>query len=84
MGKNIFDSLDYLTANIMLPLGGLLVAIFAGWTMKRTTVEKELNMVSYGVYVLWTITVRLISPAAVIVVMIWTLFQEQIKSMMGW
>ncbi len=84
MGKNFFDSLDYLTANIMLPLGGLLVAIFAGWTMKRTTVEKELNMASYGVYALWTITVRLISPAAVIVVMIWTLFQEQIKAMLGW
>lgn len=84
MGKNFFDSLDYLTANIMLPLGGLLVAIFAGWTMKRTTVEKELNMASYGVYALWTITVRLISPAAVIIVMIWTLFQEQIKAMLGW
>jgi NSS family neurotransmitter:Na+ symporter len=84
MGKNFFDSLDYLTANIMLPLGGLLVAIFAGWTMKRTTVEKELNMASYGLYVLWTITVRLISPAAVIIVMIWTLFQEPIKAMLGW
>ncbi|MBV1869513.1 MAG: sodium-dependent transporter, partial [Gammaproteobacteria bacterium] len=84
MGKNIFDSLDYLTANIMLPLGGLLVAIFAGWTMKRTVVEKELNMSSYGLYALWTITIRLVSPAAVIIVMTWTLFQEQIKAILGW
>ncbi|MBV1871226.1 MAG: sodium-dependent transporter, partial [Gammaproteobacteria bacterium] len=84
MGKNIFDSLDYLTANIMLPLGGLLVAIFAGWTMKRTIVEKELNMSSYALYALWTITIRLVSPAAVIIVMAWTLFQEQIKAILGW
>ena len=84
MGKNIFDSLDYLTANIMLPLGGLLVAIFAGWTMKRTIVEKELNMSSYALYATWTIIVRLVSPAAVIVVMVWTLFSEQIKAMLGW
>ena len=30
-----FDFLDYLTSNIMLPLGGLMIAIYAGWLMKR-------------------------------------------------
>ncbi len=79
-GKNFFHSLDFITANIMLPLGGLLIAIFAGWIMKRTVVEKELNMSSYGLYALWTIVLRLVSPVAVLVVMLWALFQEQIKT----
>lgn len=79
-GKDFFHSLDFITANIMLPLGGLLIAIFAGWIMKRTVVEKELNMSSYGLYALWTIVLRLVSPVAVLVVMLWALFQEQIKT----
>lgn len=79
-GKDFFHSLDFITANIMLPLGSLLIAIFAGWIMKRTVVEKELNMSSYGLYALWTIVLRLVSPAAVLVVMLWALFQEQIKT----
>ena len=29
------DLLDYLTANILLPLGGLLIALFVGWISKR-------------------------------------------------
>ena len=84
MGKNFFDSLDYLTANIMLPLGGLLVAIFAGWIMRRTTVEKELNMHSYLLYAAWTIVIRLVSPIAVVMVLIWALFAEPIKAMLDW
>jgi NSS family neurotransmitter:Na+ symporter len=79
-GKDFFHSLDFITANIMLPLGGLLIAIFAGWIMKRTVVEKELNMSSYGLYALWTVVLRLVSPAAVLIVMLWALFQEQIKT----
>ena len=31
MGMNFFDFLDHLTANIMLPLGGFFIAIFAAW-----------------------------------------------------
>jgi len=82
-GMNFFDSLDYLTANIMLPLGGLLIAIFAGWSMRRSTVQKELNMDSFLLYNLWTVVVRLVAPAAVIVVIAWTLFHEQIVIILG-
>lgn len=82
-GMNFFDSLDYLTANIMLPLGGLLIAIFAGWSMRRSTVQKELNMDSFLLYNLWTVVIRLVAPAAVIVVIAWTLFHEQIVIILG-
>lgn len=83
-GKTIFDALDYLTANIMLPVGGLAIAIFSGYTMKRTTVQKELGFKSYGVYVAWTLAIRFVAPISVFVVLVWTLFNVQIKALLGW
>ena len=40
---NWFDNIDYLTSNIMLPLGGLLITIFAGWVMCRNSTADELG-----------------------------------------
>ncbi len=65
--KTFFDTLDYLTANIMLPLGGLFIAIFAGWLMHRQSSEEELATWSW-VYGLWRLLVRFVTPLAVIIV----------------
>jgi len=64
----IFDLLDYLTANIMLPLGGLLIAIFAAWKMSRASTVDELGMGDRFFYPLWRFLVRYITPVAVIIV----------------
>ncbi len=64
---NFFDTLDGLTANIMLPAGGLFIAIFAGWLMKSQTSKSELNTTESG-YNIWLILVRFVAPAAVMVV----------------
>lgn len=62
-----FDTLDYLTANIMLPLGGLFIAIFAAWVMHEKSTRDELA--TYPViYNAWRVLVRYITPIAVIVV----------------
>jgi NSS family neurotransmitter:Na+ symporter len=66
--KSIFDLLDYLTANIMLPLGGLLIAIFAAWKMTRESSMDELAMGDRFFYPLWRFLVRYITPVAVIIV----------------
>jgi NSS family neurotransmitter:Na+ symporter len=66
--KTLFDLLDYLTANIMLPLGGLLIAIFAGWKMSRAATVDELKMGDRFFYPLWRFLVRYITPIAVIIV----------------
>lgn len=41
-GLSLFDALDFLTANIMLPMGGLLTCIFVGWRMDRTLFQRQL------------------------------------------
>lgn len=40
-GKGFFDLFDYLTAKIMLPVGGMFIAIYAGWFMDRSAVYEE-------------------------------------------
>ncbi|KEQ02208.1 hypothetical protein SASC598J21_000090, partial [Snodgrassella alvi SCGC AB-598-J21] len=40
-GKNIFDSLDYLTSKLMLPLTGLGTIVFAGWMMNQERIRQE-------------------------------------------
>jgi NSS family neurotransmitter:Na+ symporter len=66
--STVFDLLDYLTANIMLPLGGLLIAIFAAWKISRASSVEELGMGQRFFYPLWRFLVRYITPIAVIIV----------------
>lgn len=62
-----FDILDYLTANIMLPLGGLFIALFAAWVMQKESSREELA--TYPViYKSWRFLISYITPVAVIVV----------------
>ncbi len=65
-GLGFFDLVDYLTANIMLPLGGILIAIFAGWAWGNG-VKKEMLAGSgqETLYKVWLWTVRIIAPIAV-------------------
>ncbi len=67
-GKTLFDLLDFLTASIMLPLGGLAIAIFSVWVMGRDASRDELDMGDGLAYRLWRFLVRYITPVAVIIV----------------
>lgn len=67
-GKTFFDIMDYLTANIMLPLGGLLIAIFAGRCMSRSSSVDEFSMGDGLIYKTWWLLIRYITPVAVVIV----------------
>ena len=67
-GLNFFELLDYLTANIMLPLGGLFIALFAGRVMLKQHSEAELALENPQHYVVWKFLVSYIAPAAVFIV----------------
>ena len=74
--SEVFDTLDFITANIMLPLGGLLIAIFVGWKLGYTRVRKEVTGVNNGLFNVWFVVLRFITPIGVIVV-----FYESIKGL---
>ncbi|MEN8177448.1 MAG: sodium-dependent transporter [Pseudomonadota bacterium] len=66
-GMTFFDLLDYLAANIMLPMGGLLIAVFAGWVMTSQSSKDEFAMRGFT-YRLWWVLIRFVSPLAVVLV----------------
>jgi NSS family neurotransmitter:Na+ symporter len=68
-GKTIFDGLDYLTANILLPLGGLLISVFVGWFMKDEFVKEEFKLTE-GQFNFVMVLLRYVAPIAIIFVFI--------------
>ena len=72
-GKTPFDLLDYLTANIMLPLGGLLVALFTGWAMTKESSREALQMDDGPGYDIWRLLVRYVAPIGVTIVFFYNL-----------
>ena len=64
-GMSFFDILDKLTSNILLPLGGLLIAIFAVWIMSEKSTRDELAISHEKAYPLWRFLLRYITPIAI-------------------
>jgi neurotransmitter:Na+ symporter, NSS family len=62
--RTLFELIDYLASNIMLPVGGLMVALMAGWALSRETVMRELGIGSGRGFKLWYATIRYIVPLA--------------------
>ncbi len=64
-----FDLLDSFTSKVMLPLGGLLMAIFVGFIVKKRIVIEELEM-NQTLFNFWRFIIRFIAPVAVTLIFI--------------
>ena len=67
-GKTFFDFCEFLSTTVMLPLGGLLIAIFAGWRMSRANTREELGLNDGVMYAAWRFLVRYIAPLGVMII----------------
>lgn len=74
-GLAFFDLMDFLTANIMLPLGGVLIAVFVGWRMARGSSVEELAMGDGVAYRTWYLLIRFVAPAGVSLVLVYQLYK---------
>lgn len=63
MDKNIFDLFDYLTAKVLLPLGGCLIALFFGWAWHGSTSKVWKTKSLSSQMVLWS--TRILAPLAI-------------------
>jgi len=68
-GKTIFDTIDFITTNIMLPLGGLFMAIFFGWLLTKKQVQDELNLKKIKLVIFLNV-LKYITPIAVSIVFV--------------
>ena len=70
-GLSIFDSLDYLTANIMLPLGGFFTCIFVGWRLDRQVLKDQITnngALKFRIYNLFIFLLRYICPVILLMI----------------
>ena len=71
--KTPFELIDYLVTNVMMPLGGMFYALFAGWWLSKDTSVQELGLGEGVVYRLWLFLVRFVAPLAVAAVFVYNL-----------
>ena len=69
-GNNFNDALDYFSTKVLLPLGGLLIAVFAGWAMHKSATRDELGTLTVLGYETWHFLIRFVVPLALAVIFI--------------
>ena len=70
-GMSLMDFFDQLTANIMLPLGGMLTCLFVGWYIPRQLVRDEFTnggTLSARLFPVYLFAVRYVCPLCILLV----------------
>lgn len=68
LGDNFLDQMDYITANIFLPLGGLIIALFMGWGWKKTDALRDSDFGESTIGIVWIWLLRIVAPIAVLLI----------------
>ena len=76
MGFNFFDFLDFLTANIMLPISGLFITLFVAYVINSEIVSFEMQGTSGVILNLWRTAIRFIAPFAISLVFIMGVYDK--------
>ena len=69
-GHTLFDWMDLLSANVLLPIGGLLIMIFLGFIMKKSDIEDELQQGSKSIKntMAYITVTKFVAPVAIAIV----------------
>ncbi|MDT8407986.1 MAG: sodium-dependent transporter [Wenzhouxiangellaceae bacterium] len=69
-GKGIMDAIDFVASNILLPIGGLLTAVFAGWVLSNQITREELDeKMPNWAFAAWLWLTRVVTPVLILVVL---------------
>ena len=73
-GMNAFDLFDFLSSNVLLPLGGILICLFVGWVYGLPQIEKQLSndgkLANAGVIKAVFFLIRVVTPLAIAIVLL--------------
>jgi len=69
-GMNFYSCLDFFTTNLLLPTGGLLTAIYAGWVLKKELLDHEMQQDHPRLLAVWRWLLRYVSPVAVLAIIV--------------
>jgi len=68
--KTIFGWIDWMTNNVMLPVGGFGIVVFAGWFMAKNSTADEIDPEAGPLYELWRMCARYVAPIAILLVLL--------------
>ena len=71
---NFLNSMDFLANQFLMPLGGMFVAIFAGWFLSTKIIKEELEPGQKKIFIVWKFFIKFISPTLVALIFINQLF----------
>lgn len=78
--KNLFGIMDFVVANVMLPINALLLALFTGWAMSRKLISEQIGypLDSRGFFI-WQFSTKYIAPVAIGIVVYMMIFGDPIE-----
>ncbi|MGV8942321.1 MAG: sodium-dependent transporter [Lysobacter sp.] len=70
LDRDLMGLIELVANDIMLPLGGLLIALFAGWALKETILREQLAGMPPALFTAWRWVVRIVAPLLVLMVLL--------------
>ena len=68
--RDIMGFIELIANDLMLPLGGLLIALFTGWVLNRTLLREQLSDMPDWLFNAWRWLLRVVAPLLVLVVLV--------------
>ena len=64
------DRIDYISNQVLLPLGGMLIAVFVGWFINLKVIQKDYAVVDNRIFTIWKFFLRWPVPVAVFIILL--------------
>ncbi len=69
----VFNLVDYVTISVLVPIAGILLALFAGWCVPVSALDSELDLRPQWVFRLWIWLLRWVAPLAIVAILLGSL-----------
>ena len=70
LDRDVMTFIEFIANDLMLPLGGLLIALFSGWALNATILREQLSDLPPGLFTTWRWLMRVVAPALVLIVLL--------------
>jgi NSS family neurotransmitter:Na+ symporter len=72
--RGYFDLFNILATHVLLPLTALLIALFSGWRMSKTSAKEALAIRPALAHRIWRLCIRFVAPTIISIVLLLVLF----------
>ncbi|MYC24915.1 MAG: sodium-dependent transporter [Gammaproteobacteria bacterium] len=80
---NFFEIFDKTTTFFLLPVVGLIIAVFVGWFLPWDRVRKGLEIQSELAWTIWIVAIRFVAPFAILVFFLFSFYEKFIAPFLG-